>query len=217
MKHAWIFLFLVLFSTCKKAEVETTCGTTDPYNELTWLKNQIDYQTRHNPDTVSIKQYSYIGDEVFLLTNYPLTMNYGSKLDRQLYGCDGSILSQYWVALKLDEVLRVAQYQKTIWRKDKTPEPASANVCGVANVLTDLDWPARNIQFLTRSGSKKAGIFQYEYAGQTVFYIIKSAELGESSGIAVLDCTGKNLMDQVTWDHTDFMKKAKIIRTIWQK
>lgn len=212
-----LILIMALFSTCKKEEIETTCGTTDPFNELTWLKNQIDLQTRHNADTVSVKQYSYIGEDVFLLTNYPITMNYGSNLEQQVYKCDGTILSQFWVAQKFGEFLRVAQFQKTVWRKDKTPEPASTAACGVANVLTDLDWPARNIQFLTRSGSKKAGIFQYEYAGQTVYYIIKSAELVESSGIAVLDCAGKNLMDQVTWDHTDFMKKAKIIRTIWRK
>lgn len=208
---------MVLLANCKKAEVEVVCGSTNPLTDLDWLKNQIDMQTRHNLDTVSVVEYSYQGEDVFLLTNYPLTMNYGSNLDRQVYLCDGNILSQYWVSLKFEEFFRVAQFKRIIWRKDKTVEPSLTTTCGVANILTDLEWPKRNIQFLNISGSKKAGFYQYEYNGATVFYLIKSVEFGVSSGIAVLDCAGKNLMDDPSWNHNDFMKKAKIVRTIFQK
>jgi hypothetical protein len=211
------FLIILLLNGCKREVLSPTCGSNDPLNELNWLQRQVDLQVRHNLDTASVIEYNYRGKAVFLVTNNPLTLNYGGQLPRQVFDCEGNSLSDFWLTPEYyEQFFKEARLKRRIWQKGQTPPKTSEISCGTKDPIKDLNFLARTVNFLTFA-SKKAEIYEYLYQNQTVYYAIKAPDAQITAEIAVLDCTGVNLTADASWNHSLFLRNASVQRLLWKR
>ncbi len=217
---ALIFLFFSIIG-CKSVgnpEPELIiCGMKDPANNVSWYKQILDLQERHNLDSCSLKEYSYKGNSVYILSNGAAVLRYHFLKLPQIYNCDGVDIGDTWSESLFQSFYKEAKFIKNVWKKNATAFTLQPIACGAKDPAKELSFLSKAVDFFSVN-AWRAAIYEYEYRGNIVFVgMYTYAPNTKDYSYVVIDCQGIRLSEANTWNQKDFREKAKNLGILYQK
>lgn len=220
-KIAAFLFFLINIIGCKSVDNPEPeliiCGMKDPANTVVWYKQILDLQERHNLDSCSLKEYSYKGNSVYILSNGAAVLRYHFLQLPQIYNCDGVDIGDTWSESLFQSFYKEAKFTKNVWKKNARTFALQATACGAKDPAKDLSFLSRAVDFFSVN-AWRAAIYEYEYRGNIVFVgMYTYAPNTKDYSYVVIDCQGVRLSEAITWNQKDFREKAKNLGILYQK